>query len=104
MRHTRSHTGNRRSHHGIKTPRLSQCANCSEWHLRHRACEHCGTYNERTVIDVAARDAKKAERAKKKAHARGIEEAAEAPKEAEEKVADKTPEEQPDDTQEKKDK
>jgi len=71
MRHTRSHTGNRRSHHGIKPPRLSQCAKCNQWHIRHRMCDNCGTYNERTVVDMEAQKAKKAGRAERKARARG---------------------------------
>ncbi len=59
MRHTRAHTGNRRSHHALTAPRLSKCANCGAAHLRHRACEKCGTYRGRTVIDVVAKLEKK---------------------------------------------
>ncbi|OHA56665.1 MAG: 50S ribosomal protein L32 [Candidatus Vogelbacteria bacterium GWA1_51_14] len=63
MRHTRAHTGNRRSHHGLETPRLSRCAKCGEPHLRHRLCEHCGSYRGQTVIDVTAAVAKKQSKA-----------------------------------------
>ena len=66
MRHTREHTGNRRSHHGIKGPRLSVCAKCSELHLRHRMCNNCGTYKGKEVVDVMSRLAKKEKKAKEK--------------------------------------
>ncbi|MEK7610189.1 MAG: 50S ribosomal protein L32 [Patescibacteria group bacterium] len=59
MRHTRAHTGNRRSHHALTAPRLSKCPKCSELHLRHRLCANCGFYRGRMVVDVAARAAKK---------------------------------------------
>lgn len=60
MRHTRAHTGNRRSHHGLTAPRLSKCTNCSASHLRHRACSNCGMYRGKQVIDVVAKAEKKA--------------------------------------------
>ncbi|MCI0619884.1 50S ribosomal protein L32 [Candidatus Wolfebacteria bacterium] len=66
MRHTRSHTGNRRSHHALKEPRFSVCANCGEKHIRHQVCAHCGQYKGRQVIDIAARTARKAERVERK--------------------------------------
>lgn len=68
MRHTRAHTGNRRSHHGLTGPRLSKCTNCSEPHLRHRACLNCGMYRGRQVVDVVAKVEKKT--AKKEASAK----------------------------------
>ena len=52
MRHTKSHTGNRRSHHALKEPALSKCSNCTVEHLMHRLCENCGHYNGRKIIDV----------------------------------------------------
>lgn len=66
MRHTRAHTGNRRSHHGLETPRLSRCAKCGEAHLRHRLCEHCGSYRGQTVIDVTKAVEKKQSKASAK--------------------------------------
>lgn len=64
MRHTRAHTGNRRSHHALTAPRLSSCAHCGALHLRHRLCAQCGTYRGRTVVDVVKRAAKKQKKAK----------------------------------------
>lgn len=66
MRHTRATTGDRRSHHALKDVRLSECSNCKEKHVRHRACPACGIYRGKTVIDVVAKAAKKAAKAKAK--------------------------------------
>ena len=68
MRHTRSHTGNRRSHHALKAPALSKCANCEAQHRPHHMCLECGFYKGKVVVDLAAKkqartarmDAKKA--------------------------------------------
>lgn len=65
MRHTRAHTGNRRSHHALEGARLSTCVKCSAPHVRHRACTTCGTYRGKTVVDVLAKTVKKEKRAKK---------------------------------------
>ena len=59
MRVTKGHTGNRRSHHHIKTPRLSKCSNCGAYHLRHRVCPECGHYRGKMVVDVVAKQEKK---------------------------------------------
>lgn len=69
MRSTRSHTGNRRSHHALKEPRVSTCKDCGSSHLRHHVCENCGKYRSRVVIDVVA----KMEKKEKKMKARQVE-------------------------------
>ena len=66
MRSTRSHTGNRRSHHHVDEPRLSMCADCKSIHLRHHACESCGKYRGRVVVDVVKVAEKRADRLKRK--------------------------------------
>ncbi len=66
MRHTRSHTKNRRSHHKIMGQRLSICAGCGAKHIRHKACLSCGTYKGHTVLNVAKRALKKEQKAKEK--------------------------------------
>jgi large subunit ribosomal protein L32 len=65
MRHTRAHTGNRRSHHALEGVRLSVCEKCSAPHVRHRACANCGTYRGNEVIDVMAKTVKREKKAKK---------------------------------------
>ena len=60
MRINRSATGKRRSHHGLKEPRLSTCKDCGSKYLRHRACNECGKYRGRVVTDIEAKNAKKA--------------------------------------------
>lgn len=67
MRHTRATTGDRRSHHALKGPRLSKCVKCAEMHLRHHACLNCGSYKNKEVIDVLAKVNKKERKAKSKA-------------------------------------
>jgi len=64
MRHTRAHSANRRSHHGLSEPRLSTCPDCKGAHIRHSACQSCGRYRGRRVIDVAAKEMKKTKKAK----------------------------------------
>ena len=67
MRSTRSHTGNRRSHHKLEGLRFSKCTNCGEGHIRHRACLSCGMYRGRAVIDVVKKAVKKEKKVKAKA-------------------------------------
>lgn len=59
MRHTRSHTANRRSHHALKSPELAVCKNCGGNHRPHHMCLECGFYNGKMVLDLVT---KKSER------------------------------------------
>ena len=52
MRVTKGHRNNRRSHHGIKAPRLSLCSNCGAYHQRHRVCLECGYYKGVKILDI----------------------------------------------------
>jgi len=59
MRHTRSHTKNRRSHHALKAVPLSVCSNCGAHHRPHHMCLDCGFYNGRQVMDLSTEKAKR---------------------------------------------
>lgn len=62
MRHTRSHTANRRSHHALKAPTLAVCQNCSAKQRPHHMCLDCGFYKGRIVVDMAAKKKAREER------------------------------------------
>lgn len=66
MRHTRSATRQRRSHHALKKAVFSKCPKCGEEILPHRVCQNCGTYAGREVIDVLKKLAKKEKKKKEK--------------------------------------
>jgi len=55
MRHTRAHTGNRRSHHALKGAKLQGCPNCGAMIQSHIACDACGVYKGRVVRKVKAK-------------------------------------------------
>jgi large subunit ribosomal protein L32 len=59
MRHTRSHTKNRRSHHALSKPALSK-DEAGNTHMRHRISKVTGSYRGRKVIDMTAKLDKKA--------------------------------------------
>lgn len=62
MRHTRSHTKNRRSHHALKKPALSKDES-GQPHLRHRLNPATGSYRGRKVFDLSAKLDKRAKAA-----------------------------------------
>lgn len=68
MRHTRSHTANRRSHHALKSASFAVCENCGAKKLKHTVCVTCGKYKGREVVDMvgitARKEAKRKEREK----------------------------------------
>ena len=51
-RHSAARRGNRRAHDKLKPAGLSECPNCHERKLPHRACRKCGTYKGRDVLAV----------------------------------------------------
>ena len=59
MRHTSSHTANRRSHHALLGLGLGKCDKCGLPKPAHKLCNNCGTYKGRTVTDVTAKLAKR---------------------------------------------
>ncbi len=51
-RHSKSRRDKRRSHDFLTVRSTSECPNCHEAKLPHRACPHCGYYAGREVIEV----------------------------------------------------
>ena len=66
MRHTPSHTKNRRSHHAIVDRGLATCTRCNAAVLPHRACLNCGFYRKHEAVDVLKKLTKKEKKAKQK--------------------------------------
>jgi len=66
MRHTRAHTGNRRSHHALKAKTFTSCTNCNQPKETHIVCKKCGFYRGRLVIDVVKKVEKKQAKMKAK--------------------------------------
>ncbi len=62
MRHTRSHTANRRSHHALTAVTLSTCQNCGSKHRPHHMCLDCGFYKGKMVVDMSAKKKAREER------------------------------------------
>jgi large subunit ribosomal protein L32 len=52
-RHSKRRTSARRTHDSLTRPGVSECPNCHEPKLPHRACPKCGQYKGREVIEVA---------------------------------------------------
>ena len=69
MRHTRSHTKNRRSHHALSKPALSK-DEAGNAHLRHRLSKVTGSYRGRKVVDLSAKLEKRALKREKAESAR----------------------------------
>jgi ribosomal protein L32 len=64
MRHTKSQRNRTRSHDRLFNPAVTLDKSTNIPHLRHRASLVTGQYKGRQVIDVQARIAKKAKKAK----------------------------------------
>lgn len=79
MRHTRSHTKNRRSHHALKAPALAACKECGAARRPHHMCLECGFYNGRQVMDLKSKKAAREARLTAKREAVKGQAAAEAP-------------------------
>jgi ribosomal protein L32 len=67
MRHTRAHTGNRRSHHALKNPSITTDAKTGATHRLHRASADNATWNGRVVSSLEKKIARKSRRAADKA-------------------------------------
>jgi large subunit ribosomal protein L32 len=54
-RHSQRRTSMRRAHDHLATHSLSECPNCHESKLPHRACPKCGHYQGREVLEVKSK-------------------------------------------------
>ncbi len=52
MRHTRSHTAQRRAHHALGTPAVAKDKKTGDLYMKHRVSLTTGMYAGRQVIDV----------------------------------------------------
>jgi ribosomal protein L32 len=84
MRHTRAHTGNRRSHHALKNKRVTVSKD-GVAHPRHRALLDGSQYRGRSVMDVTAKRTLRTQKAQK----RREREAGPTEKKTEEKIEEK---------------
>ena len=66
MRHTKSHTANRRSHHALKDGAFRKCSNCEVLKKPHTVCASCGFYRGTKVLDLVKKTEKKQAKAKAK--------------------------------------
>lgn len=66
MRHTKSHTANRRSHHALSAASLFVCENCKAPKRAHTVCASCGFYRSKKVLDLVKKAEKKQAKAKAK--------------------------------------
>ncbi len=82
MRHNRSQTKQRRSHHALKQVNLTTCAHCGAQHRPHHMCLECGYYNGRQVLDLEQAKAARAARMAAKREAIKAQTEAIAPSEA----------------------
>ena len=69
MRHNRSQTNKRRSHHALAKPALGKDA-AGNTYLRHRLNPTTGVYKDRKVVDMGAKALKRAKKAGAKGAAR----------------------------------
>jgi large subunit ribosomal protein L32 len=66
MRHTKSHTKNRRSHHALASTNFVKCENCKELKRGHTVCLSCGFYRGMKVLDLVKKMEKKQKKEKAK--------------------------------------
>lgn len=66
MRHTRSQTANRRSHHALKARVYMLCKDCGAPKMSHIMCGNCGKYRGKEMLNVLAKSEKQAKKQKQK--------------------------------------
>jgi len=95
-RQTHGKTRRRRAHHALSSAALSECPKCKKPVQPHHACENCGYYGKKQIVDTS-RETERALRRQAKADAPAdIETAsADAEKKAQVNQADQTKTEKP---------
>ena len=66
MRHTPSHTRNRRSHHALLASSFVACSRCGTKILPHVVCKNCGYWRGKEAVDVLKKLSKKERKTKEK--------------------------------------
>ncbi len=66
QKHTKSRRNKRRGNIYLQSPGLILCPKCQKSVLPHNACQNCGYYNGREVIDVLKKLNKKERKQKEK--------------------------------------
>ena len=56
-RHSKSRRDKRRANWKGMAPNLSECPECNEPKLSHKACPSCGYYAKRRVLEVVEKEA-----------------------------------------------
>ncbi|MEW5975228.1 MAG: 50S ribosomal protein L32 [Acidobacteriota bacterium] len=51
-RHSKSRRNKRRAHDFLQVRSVSECPNCHEPKMPHRACPSCGYYSGREVVEI----------------------------------------------------
>ncbi len=49
---SRSRRNHRRSHHKMEIKPLTKCNNCGNLHICHHACDKCGFYKGRKILNI----------------------------------------------------
>jgi large subunit ribosomal protein L32 len=58
-RSSKARTRSRKANWRLKAPNLSPCPSCRELKLPHVACQKCGYYNGRLVIEIKEKKRKR---------------------------------------------
>lgn len=59
-RHTKAARNSRRSHFALKNAGAVNCADCGAATMPHQACQACGKYKGKKVINVEKREVRRA--------------------------------------------
>lgn len=66
QRHTKSRRNRGRSHQALKNLGIAKCLKCGQPILPHLACNNCGTYKGKEVIDVMKKMTKREQKKRQK--------------------------------------